>query len=169
MMSRGFWLIVVARLGGARRGSVEHSKGKGGKSVVAIPRFLCGSPRPCRLSTAPFWLRWSFELCTDYMSGFMGPDKPSSFYNYFVESHLPTSCGAFYFWRENEVECQYFIQEQRSNFDLVGTCELLPYIRAPGSQAYDVLVKFFPCRVYIDSSHRDTLDYEWHLAVGVIS
>jgi hypothetical protein len=25
-------------------GSVEHSEGKGGKSDVAIPRFLCGSP-----------------------------------------------------------------------------------------------------------------------------
>jgi hypothetical protein len=24
-------------------GSVEHSEGKGGESVVAIPRFLCGN------------------------------------------------------------------------------------------------------------------------------
>jgi hypothetical protein len=31
--------------------SVEHSKGKGGESVVAIMRFLCGSPRLCRLRT----------------------------------------------------------------------------------------------------------------------
>jgi hypothetical protein len=51
----------------------------------------------------------SFELCTNRMSGFMGPDKPSSFYNYFVELHLPTSCGAFYFWRENETKGQDFI------------------------------------------------------------
>jgi hypothetical protein len=36
-------------------GSVEHSKGKGGESVVAIPRFLCGSPNPCRLRTKLFW------------------------------------------------------------------------------------------------------------------
>jgi hypothetical protein len=28
-------------------------------------------------------------ICTDRMSGFMGPDKPSSFYNYFVESYIP--------------------------------------------------------------------------------
>jgi hypothetical protein len=27
----------------------------------------------------------------------------------------------------------------------------------------------FPCRVYIDSSRRDTLDYEWQLVVAVIS
>jgi hypothetical protein len=32
-------------------GSVEYSEGKGGKSVVAIPKFLCGSPRLCRLRT----------------------------------------------------------------------------------------------------------------------
>jgi hypothetical protein len=39
----------------------------------------------------------SFVLCTDCMSGFMGHDKPSSFCNYFVELHLPTSCDAFIF------------------------------------------------------------------------
>jgi hypothetical protein len=32
-------------------GSVEHSEGKGGESAVAILRFLCGSPRLCRLRT----------------------------------------------------------------------------------------------------------------------
>jgi hypothetical protein len=31
----------------------------------------------------------SLELCTDRMLGFMGPDKPSSFCNYFVEPQLP--------------------------------------------------------------------------------
>jgi hypothetical protein len=60
-------------------------------------------------------------------------------------------------------------QEQGPDFDLVGTCEWLPYVRAPGSQAYAVLVRFFPCMVYIDSSRRDTLGYEWHLAVAVFS
>jgi hypothetical protein len=49
---------------------------------------------------------------------------------------------------------------QGSDFDIVETCEWLSYVRASGSQAYDVLVKFFPCRVYIDSSHHDTLGYE---------
>jgi hypothetical protein len=51
----------------------------------------------------------SLELYTDRMSGFMGPDKPSSFCNYYVELHLPASCGAFTFWSENEAEGQYFI------------------------------------------------------------
>jgi hypothetical protein len=32
-------------------GSVEQSEGKGGESVVAIPRFLCGNSRLCRLRT----------------------------------------------------------------------------------------------------------------------
>jgi hypothetical protein len=34
---------------------------------------------------------------------------------------------------------------------------------------YGVLVRFFSCRVYIDSSRRDTLGYEWQLVVAVIS
>jgi hypothetical protein len=33
---------------------VEHSEGKGGEQVVAIPRFQGGSPHLCRLSTASF-------------------------------------------------------------------------------------------------------------------
>jgi hypothetical protein len=39
----------------------------------------------------------SLELCTDHMSDFMGLDKLSSFYNYYVEPHFPASCGAFTF------------------------------------------------------------------------
>jgi hypothetical protein len=39
------------RPGGAISGSVEHSEGNDGESVVAILRFLCGSPRLCRLRT----------------------------------------------------------------------------------------------------------------------
>jgi hypothetical protein len=39
----------------------------------------------------------SVELCTDRMSCFMGPDKSSSFCNYYVVPHIPASCGAFTF------------------------------------------------------------------------
>jgi hypothetical protein len=42
---------------------VEHSEGKGGESAMAIPRFLCGSPRPCRLMTASIWPRWQALSC----------------------------------------------------------------------------------------------------------
>jgi hypothetical protein len=50
-------------------------------------------------------------------------------------------------------------REQGPDFDIVGTCEWLSYVRASGSQAYDVLVKFF-YMVYINLSHHDTLGYE---------
>jgi hypothetical protein len=40
-------------------------------------------------------------------------------------------------------------REQGSDFDLVGTCEWLSYMRASGSQAYDMLVRFFSCRMCI--------------------
>jgi hypothetical protein len=60
-------------------------------------------------------------------------------------------------------------REQGLDFYIVGTCECLSYVRASGSQAYDVLIRFFRCRVYIDSSHRDTLGYECQLIVAVIS
>jgi hypothetical protein len=75
----------------------------------------------------------------------------------------------FYFWRENEVEGQDFIPGAGGDFNIVGTCEWLSYVITSGSQAYDVLVRFFPCMVYIDSSHRDTLSYEWQLIIAVIS
>jgi hypothetical protein len=63
---------TIARLDRASRGSVEHSKGKGRGSDVAIPRFLCGSPCLCRLSTTSFWPRWQALICIGRMSGFYG-------------------------------------------------------------------------------------------------
>jgi hypothetical protein len=61
-MSR-YWLFTITRPSGASRGSVEHSEGKGGESVVAIPRFICGSPRLCRLRTMSFWPRCQALSC----------------------------------------------------------------------------------------------------------
>jgi hypothetical protein len=111
----------------------------------------------------------SLELCTDRMSGFIGPDKPSSFCNYYVEPHLLASCGAFTFGGRMMPRAKTSSREQGPNFDIVGTCEWLSYVRASVSQEYGVLVRFFPYRVYIDSSRRDTLGYEWQLVVVVIS
>jgi hypothetical protein len=111
----------------------------------------------------------SLELCTDRISGFMGPDKSGSFCNYYVEPHLPASCGAFTFGGRMRPRAKTSSREQGSDFDLVGTYEWLSYVRASGSQAYGVLVGFFHCMVYIDSNHRDTLGYEWKLVVAVIS
>jgi hypothetical protein len=46
-----YWWIKIETGHGHLGGSVEHSKGKGGKSIVAIQRFLCGSPHLCQLRT----------------------------------------------------------------------------------------------------------------------
>jgi hypothetical protein len=102
----------------------------------------------------------SLELCTDRMSSFMGPDKLSSFCNYYVEPHFPVSCGAFTFRGRMKSKAKTSSPEQGPNFDIVWNCEWLSFVRASGSQAYDVLVRLFPCRVYINLSHRDTLGYE---------
>jgi hypothetical protein len=98
----------------------------------------------------------------------MGLDKPSSFCNYFVKPHLPVLCGAFTFGGRMRPRAKTSSQELGPGFDLVGTCKWLSYVRASGSQGYGVLVRFFPCRVYINLCHRDTLGYEWQLVVAVI-
>jgi hypothetical protein len=102
----------------------------------------------------------NLELCIDRMSGFMVPDKPSSFCNYYIELQLPASCGAFTFGGRMRLRAKTSSRKHESDFNIVGTCEWLSYVRASRSQAYGVLVRFFPCRVYINSSHRDTLGYE---------
>jgi hypothetical protein len=111
----------------------------------------------------------SLELCTNCMLGFMGPDKPSSFCSYYVKPHLPASCGAFTFGRRMRTRAKTSSREQGSDFNIVGTCEWLPYVRASGSKAYGVLVRFFPYRVYKDSSHCDTVGCEGQPVIAVIS
>jgi hypothetical protein len=65
----------------------------------------------------------SLELCTDRILDFMGSDKPSSFYNYYVEPHLPASCGAFTFGGRMRPRAKTSSREQGPDFDIVGTCE----------------------------------------------
>jgi hypothetical protein len=69
---------------------VDHSEGKGGERVMAIPRFQGGSPRLCQLRTELFWPRWQALIYTDHLSGFIGPGKPSSS----VTTLLNRSCPA---------------------------------------------------------------------------
>jgi hypothetical protein len=110
MINRSYGYVLLLDQAGQVGGSVKHSEGKGGESVVTIPRFLCGSPHPCQLRTAPFWPRWqALSYVLTACQAFMGPDKPSRFCNYLIEPHLPASCCAFYFWRGNEAEGQDFI------------------------------------------------------------
>jgi hypothetical protein len=57
---------------GHDRGSVEHSNGKSGKSVVVILRFLCSSLRLCQLRTkglVPLSKYWAYRS----RAGDMGP------------------------------------------------------------------------------------------------
>jgi hypothetical protein len=55
LYTHGYWRLILDKkmetVRGHLGGSVEHSEGKGGESAVAIPRFLCGSPRLCQLRT----------------------------------------------------------------------------------------------------------------------
>jgi hypothetical protein len=47
-----YWILMLDQMETGRGhlgGSVKHSEGKSGESVVGILRFLCGSPRLCRL------------------------------------------------------------------------------------------------------------------------
>jgi hypothetical protein len=49
-----YWRLILGKMETGRGhlgGSVEHSEGKGGVSDVDILRFLCASPRLCRLKT----------------------------------------------------------------------------------------------------------------------
>jgi hypothetical protein len=63
------------------------------------------------------------ELCTDRTSSFMGSDKPSSFCNYYIEPHLPASCGDFTFGGRMRARSKTSSREQGPNFDIVETCE----------------------------------------------
>jgi hypothetical protein len=139
MMSRGYdYLLLLGRAGQVGR-SVEHSKEKDEESALAIPRFLCGSPRPCWLRTAPFWPRWqAFSCVLTTCRVFIGSDKPSSFYNYLVEPHIPALCGAFTFGVRMRLRAKTSSREQGPDFNWVGTCEWLSCMRAFESQAYGV-------------------------------
>jgi hypothetical protein len=80
----------------------------------------------------------NLELYTDHMSGFMGPDKLSRFCNYYVEPHLPTSCGAFTFGGRMRPRVKTSSREQGPDFDLVVTCEWLPYMSLRESSVWCV-------------------------------
>jgi hypothetical protein len=170
MMSRGFWLIIVAIPGGASRGISGTLKREGRRECCCYSEISTWQPPFVLIKDHAVLAQMaSFELYTDRMSDFMGPDKSSNFCNYFIEPHLPALCGAFTFGGRMRSMAKTSSREQGPDFDLAGTCEWFPYVRALGNQAYDVLVRFFPCMVYIYSNHRDTLGYVWHLVVALIS
>jgi hypothetical protein len=88
----------------------------------------------------------SLELCTYRMSGFIGPYKPSSFLTTMSKRTSLLHVVLLLFGGRMRPMGKTSSQEQGSNFNIVGTCEWLSYVRASGSQAYGVLVRFFPLK-----------------------
>jgi hypothetical protein len=161
MMSRCYVYLLLLDWAGQVGGSMEHSEGKGGESVVAILRFLCGSPRPCRLRTAPFWARWQPLSCVLTACWVLwGLISRVAFVTTISNHTSLLRVVLLLFGGRMSPRAKTSSREQGPNFDIVETCKWLSYVRASGSQVYDVLVRFFPCRVYIDSSRCDTLGYE---------
>jgi hypothetical protein len=161
LMSRCLVYVFVLWMspGGAIRQKGLTRKGRAGRVLWQFQGSNAVAP-PVSVKDRAFLAPMaSLELCTDHMSGFTGPDKPSGFCSYYVNPHLPALCGAFTFGGRMRPRAKTSTREQGPDFDIVGTCERLSYVRASRSQAYGMSVRFFPCRVYINSSHRDTLGY----------
>jgi hypothetical protein len=133
--------------------------------------FQGGSPRLSQLRTVSFWPRWQVLICTNHLSGFMGPSKPSSPIptlsnrpSLFWGGLLEVEWGSPEWWLGQALlGAKTSSREQRSEFDLARTSWTVVVRETPGGGVYDVSVKFFTCVVYIDSSHHDTPAYEWLL------
>jgi hypothetical protein len=102
----------------------------------------------------------------------MGPGKPSSLVTTLLKRPSLLR-GGFVVgewgspgWRLGRTiaESQDFILRAETQFwpsrDFAEGCRTLD----PRGHAYEVLVRFFPYRMYTDSNHRDTLGYECPLA-----
>jgi hypothetical protein len=161
MMSRGYVYLLLLDRAGPVGGSVEHSEGKGRESDVAIPRFLCGRPRPCRLRTVPFWPRWQALSCVLTACQVLWvPISRVAFVTTMSNHTSLLHVVLLLFGGRMRPRAKTSSREQGPDFNIVGTCEWLSYVRISGSQAYGVLVEFFPYGVYIDLSRCDTLGYE---------
>jgi hypothetical protein len=158
-------------------GSVEHSEEKGGESAVTILRFLCDSPRLCRLRTeglVPMSKYWTYRS----HAGDYGSSKPSS--RLVTEAWLfPTISLAVVGeklgtdpWISQLAYCglcrEPFFSGAMDLFKSVDDCTKGCHVRglSVGSvhQAYVDwrgkhtcrVGRVFPCRVYIALNHRDS-------------
>jgi hypothetical protein len=114
-----------------------------------------------------FWPRWQALICTDRISGFMGTGKSSSPVTTLSNR---TPCFVVACWMDNEAPgwrsgrvslgAMTSYREQGTNFNLVGTSQMVVIRETPRVARIACWSGSFPCRVYIDSSHRDTLGYE---------
>jgi hypothetical protein len=116
------------------------SLGKNDKErFVAILRFQCGSPRLCQLRIVSFWPRWQILICIGCMSGFMGPDKPSSLRT--TLSNRPSLLRGGLLegewgspgWRSSQasVRAKTSSLKQRPDFDLVRTSPTVVICETP--------------------------------------
>jgi hypothetical protein len=157
-------------------GSVEHSEGKGRESVVAIPRFLCGSPHLCRLRTEGLELVSKYWTYQSHASVY-GPSKPNSLPS--IDAWLkPTASlaglGEKLRWVPWTTQQDWevgsgalFLGSSSIHPMLLTTYErLLPMgiarkkrtsgVRHLEWEAYVSYGRVFPCRVYIDLNHHDS-------------
>jgi hypothetical protein len=147
MMSRGYIYFLLLDRARPVGGSVEHSEGNGRDNVVAILRFLCGSPRPCRLRTALFWPWWQALSCVlTACRVLLGPISLVAFVTTMLNRTSLLHVVLLLFGGRMRPRGKTSSREQGSDFNIVGTCEWLSYVRASGSQAYGVLVSFFPLK-----------------------
>jgi hypothetical protein len=154
-------------------GSVEHSKRKGGESVVAIPRFLCGSPRLCQLRTeglvpmSKYWTYRSHANDIGPVSLVASCWQTLGFLHYFIgwlgrkTGYVPVNRSVGVLWI---VSGALFLGSSDSVGDSwkVATYGDRPQEVYAGGTWTSVgsvcvmLIRFFPCRVYIDLNHRDS-------------
>jgi hypothetical protein len=102
---------------------VEHSEGKGGESVVAILRFLRGSPHPRRLRTSPFWPRWQALRCVlTTCQVLWGPISRVAFLTTMSNHTSLLRVVLLLFVGRMRSRAKTSSREQGANFDIVGTC-----------------------------------------------
>jgi hypothetical protein len=162
----------VSHLGG----SVGHSEGKGGESGVSILRFLCGSPRLCRLRTeglvhmSKYWTYRSHAgdislvnlvVCYRQIFGFH-----YCFNGCVGRETRWRTCGSlswarglcrepFFSVAVGFVQCCWWLVKGCHVRGLPTGSVCGAYVDWRGKRKCHVY-QVFPCRVYIDSNHRDS-------------
>jgi hypothetical protein len=138
-MSRGYGYLLLLDRVGQVGDQWNTRKGRARESVVAIPRFLCGSPHLCQLRTASFWPRWQALSCVLTACRVLwGPVSRVAFVTTLSNRTSLLLVVLVLFRGGMRSRARTLSWEQGPDFYLVGTCEWLSYVRASWSQAYDV-------------------------------
>jgi hypothetical protein len=161
---------------GHLEGSVEHSEGKGGESAVVILRFLCGSLHLCRLMAeglVPTNKYWTYRSHADVMGSVNlvaccwqmfvfhycfngGVERETGWRTYRSLSRVGGLCQESFFSRAvGSVQRCWWLVKGCHVHELPAESVRQAYVdwRAKCTCHVD---RVFPCRVYIDSNHRDS-------------